>query len=315
MMSNWTKRPSLLAAGLLLAGLVGCGEQQPTEEEWGTDGGTRGADAGNGDGGGETIELDQFAEQLSDALCSDLYECCNQTERGALLGNREFSTEEGCRTTIAPLYDGLESRLKTAVDEGRLTYDAEAAGQCFLGRGSSRCGQFPNAEGGGLLPTASGDSCEDWITPEVELGGTCRTNLACQEGFCWIPAGAEEGTCRERPGEGENCASCMETGDGNRRCSLYGCAQDGYRCQTTDGSGSETEHVCQAVGTAGEQCSVDSDCRTRLCGEDGTCEAKKAPGEPCEWGGACESGFCNDPNPDDDNPGSCLAAPICDGEN
>jgi hypothetical protein len=60
----------------------------------------------------------------------------------------------------------------------------------------------------------------------------------------------EEGTCRDRPGDGEYCL------DRSQACA------DQHAC---------VDDVCVRIGGVGEPCGSDTECYSRDCGNDGTC--------------------------------------------
>ena len=167
-------------------------------------------------GGAPTpVPLDDYTDVAVEEGCKLIFECCPEGMRGTLT---DLPTCEAALRDIA----GDGSALRSAVEAGRIRWDAEAAGECLA---AGTCGERPEA-------------CGRVRVPLVELGGTCSGNSECISGACALgtsvcvaplaegmvcdgTVGCEEGlrcdetgTCIRALANGEPCTSLIECQSG-----------------------------------------------------------------------------------------------------
>jgi hypothetical protein len=149
-----------------------------------------------------------------------------------------------------------------AVAAGRATYDAQAAGDCIMGYGTSACDQANDGQ-----PSV----CATVTTGLSATGASCAIGAECASGYCAIPGGSSTcptGMCADLPAAGQPCPDFV-------------CAA-GARCDSTD-------LMCRAFVQQGGacnagygECASDLDCvpNAGFSGP-GTCQPMIADGAAC----------------------------------
>ncbi len=227
-------------------------------------------------GGAKKVELDELDEELADATCSKLYECCTAEEIGTVnIFFGEFDDEESC----VEEYDKLIAlfvlpSVRQSIEDGRLEYDPKAAGECLAEYRAVSCEEAA----ADTAPDGAGFACENIFVPLVADGGVCSQDLECIGGTCILPDfDAEEGECGTLPGDGEPCL-VNEMDDFS-----FGECAEGTTC---------IDDTCVAPKEEGEACTRGSGCISGSCVDD-ACAPLKADGEDCFSSSECESGFCD----------------------
>lgn len=173
-----------------------------------------------------------------------------------------------------------------AVDEGRQTFDAEAAEACVERLkeeldDSTPCEQFfgPFESPSTFNADDPENPCERVFRPAVEQDGKCLIRGDCKSGmYCDLEAESGEcwGRCKSLSAQGESCDFTANNCESGLRCVDGTCQQPPER-------------------DIGEQCKWDTQCSGDLnCIElpdDGQrCREPQGPGQPCTTTGGCESG-------------------------
>lgn len=247
------------------------------------------AGCGGEDGGPAAVELDAFCDEWVRAVCSGAERCSCAAAVPDSAGRCPEVAAPAC-----PLAEGTSTR--TAVDDGSLAYDAQAAGRYLAALGGVRCEAFAfcaapgpciglESEGGtcgGSSGCAEGLACVDGAcrTPS-RVGATCAENAECESGRC------ADGACAEKAVDGEPCGEDSECASG--------------RCDFTRGS-------CRPPEPLEGLCMEHEDCESGYCDRDlelgaGNCRVRRTDGETCDEDPQCLGGACID--------GICAAA-ICD---
>ncbi|MCH2108645.1 MAG: EB domain-containing protein [Polyangiaceae bacterium] len=194
---------------------------------------------------------------LTDAICTQIYSCCEDSEAKATLG-AAFADLDSCKSSykallVAPnqtlnlpsLPAGFENvanvgEIGDKIQSGRISLDSDALAACAEQLADQACG--------------------DEETPPVAV-------LECGEE-------AAENPCQNFIiGLGEQGDRCLE----NEECA------EGFTCQGDEGQ----YNVCVAEKKEGDPCQTDSDCASSAelyCSDtSGTCEADRVEGEDCAF--------------------------------
>lgn len=222
-------------------------------------------------------------------------------------------SEEECESTLG---EGSMRCLtvKESISAGRTNYDGAEAARCLAETQPSDlangwnfgfipdCAAFSGGvgEGGDCYPDATigndecatgycdwaVDSCPGKCTPFQARGATCNAQLRCGgEDYCQRDCQPPcDGTCEERPGEGEPCE-------------IY--CRSGFLCSPTQGT-------CIRVKPEGSTCTLDEECEQGFCRDDVCQKVANAKGDPCRSNDYCPEGLvcdflegntCQDPVP------------------
>lgn len=305
-MTHFPSLPVRLVWLLALSQLIACGD----DDGGGTgDGGDDGAmEASTTDGGVdgaldgapdatvyEPISVEMFCAQwreIAEAqLCADVSEeeCESRLTTGAQRCESVVESIASGRTN----YDGAEAaRCLAEVEPSLLAsgweYGAVAGCDAFSGGVANGGPCYPHAsldtdECADGYCVWSGESCPGTCTAYQARGEICNADLRCgAEDYCLreceLPC---DGTCAERPGEGEACTIACKSG---------------LLC-------SPSRQECIRVRPEGSACEANEDCEQGFC-RDAVCR-KVATGkdQPCYNNDYCPSdlvcfgGVCQDPSP------------------
>ena len=241
-------------------------------------------------------------------------------EAGRLFIHRNRA--DSCRTAIYNGFcnDTLGDELPEACSnfvEGRVAEGGACIDE-FECEGALNC-DYTESESQGI--------CYGFCAPYVALGSTCGDEVCTADQYCDFDF--DEDTfefvdfCAERVDEGEECQwseQCVEgliCSDLREICIPIERARSGESCtfleticepgtwcfpgEDPDFMADEVEGTCVAIGTQGEPCLMDLNCRFDLVCEDvdgevyGSCEIfePRAIGETCESSDECASGVCD----------------------
>lgn len=198
-----------------------------------------------GDGGGGTIEIDNFGNELAIAACGKQWECCTDAElmeeyMGITIEGQPITTEDQCVQFAGGLFTALAiPQYKSSLEMGRIEYDGAAAGDCVAAIENLTCAEY-GADTSETVPAG----CRPFLIPKVPDGGACSENYECTSHYCVE-------TCMPIPTEG---AACDED-----------CAS-GLYCGFDQSTGMK---VCQPIKANGEPCTFDDECTSDYC--EGTC--------------------------------------------
>ena len=232
--------------------------------------------------GASPVGLDAYCGEYARIACDFARRC------DCLMG----ATEEMCRMLMQGECTG---EVVTPVNDGRRSYDADAAGGCLAGWRSALADCSLD---GFDLPAA----CERMLTGTRPAGGSCDGDddclpaLECYDAACVVPPGAGD-ACLDGtycPGDlfcadDERCAAARGSGrpcpEGDLACA------DGLYCDNRS-------TTCSALGRAGDSCAHDNgSCAdgTYCAFLDGVCRALPGNGEDCtQSSGACADGlYCD----------------------
>ena len=302
---------SITACSVALSAALACGSS-------GDNGGGAGGTGSGGTGGvtmgdDSPVPLDALGDVYETVLCQNLIQC----------RDAPYADVDECKANIdAP---GLPDVL-TAVEEGRLDYDASAIGRCRAVIEENLC-NLP------FLLTPSVPDILYMCAPDAgtqNAGEPCRHILECASGlYCAMQDYACPGVCTALQVEGEYCesGSAYECGPAPTvtLAEIYELTPDevaaieatslscvANQCEAaiavggtcTDQSRCENQGICDESGVCrpgpgpGEPCASLSDCRDELfcltdaSGTTGTCHEPSALGGPCETDRHCTEGVC-----------------------
>jgi hypothetical protein len=217
-------RPAILIIGLpaLIAAACGKdaapppGDDAATEGSGGAggDGGSGGAAAGTGgagapggtggsvgsDGGGAydaapvpaTVALNESPAAFASLLCEKLYTCCSAADQARLVLSG-VSGQANCEQTFTSLLTGSANDIMAALGANRVTYDGTALGTCLREYQGASC-DVARPKG----TVISHRECT-FLTPLVEIGGTCQRSFECKAGYC------AQAKCAAKKAEGQPC--------------------------------------------------------------------------------------------------------------
>jgi hypothetical protein len=275
------------------------------------------------------VDLGDYNETALDSQCDYLVKC------------GLFSNKASCEKTFGELALDNPS-IQAAVDAGKLTYDGDAAEDCFDGIESSSCTR--DAE---LI-----SACDKIFKGTVPDGGACAFDGECVSDNCNLTdctMACCPGTCapaRPVPAIGQQCSfdcvegaycgsdsTCQATLPKGAACDDAFACDRGLYCAGTTGTTAGTCSVlpntgqpctttcaaigdrcnagtCTAVGLLGDACTADQDCsffydcdETMHCAEE--VEPTRMPnGSPCDSSTDCQSHYCG-------NDGMCSDVPLC----
>ncbi|MFP2925448.1 hypothetical protein ACLESO_09545 [Pyxidicoccus sp. 3LG] len=275
-------------------------------------------DGGNGGSTPARVDREDFNAEAARAVC-ERYERCG------LIDDVERCREQQLTWGFARQV-GLGTRYDAALDEGRVRYDAEAAGQCVALLREGACDESPYS-----LPMQQRGIEYDprcrFLLGQVEEGGACQWSTECTDGtYCdalpWACGGVcKRGTVPEPVVALDACApgtiliggKCLTPGGAGAPCGArdgkaLGVCGAGTYCDQAQG----THGTCQPVASEGASCH-DYDgpqCGWSLYCRDGRCQKARGEGEACKAPGTGRFGtlecrdelFCDG---DNGQPGTC----------
>jgi hypothetical protein len=257
---------------------------------------------------GPPVAKTQLSSEYARVMCGRIFGCCDAQEQQEMLDDfGGAATEAECRTKLQQLFDGLTADMDASIDSGRVTYNANNAGDCVATIEAMDCsyGAFPEGEEGPAV-------CEETLVGQVEEGGECYSNDECSVGECLGQEYDENGDVSQ-PG---TCSTGINIGE---ECDWSDDCVDGAYCaHEYDQDAGETVSTCKAIGDAGESCSDSQGCTEGLvCNREfdqetgemvGTCAQPAAIGESCSGNGCVEGAFCETYDPETgETPNVCRA--------
>ncbi|MBI5502214.1 MAG: hypothetical protein HY907_18365 [Deltaproteobacteria bacterium] len=236
-----------------------------------------------GDAGSAPVGLESYCASYARIAC-DFGRRCD-----CLMG----FTEEMCRSVMAA---ECTNDVVTPVNEGRRSYDADAAGDCLAGLRT-------------ILADCNLDDVDYPMACETMLSGTTRAGGSCDEdGDCLPVLECYDNACIAAPVAGEPCV------DGTYCPGDLFCADDercavlrgpGQPCPEGDGACADGLYcdnrtaTCSPYGGVGAECRHDNgSCADGLyCAfVDGVCQPLPGDGGDCtQSSGACAEGLYCDP--------------------
>ncbi|MCP3136474.1 hypothetical protein [Pyxidicoccus xibeiensis] len=245
-----------------------------------------------GDDEGVEVKKEEFGARVVQAFCA----------REARCG--VYASADACeQDRLAWGWDrswGLGTRYDEALEDGRLSYDAEAAGRCVAALRDGDCRVAPLSQTALMYGLEYDPACQ--VLRTEEPAEACAYDLECgEQGQCrYRQDNACAGACEPRPKEGEpaftaQCVpglirsgfngvcrrpiqeggSCVETQGG---FTLPLPCEEGLWCDA-DGSGK-----CQRTGSEGDACEdlrFGSTCGAAFFCKDGRCSRRARQGEAC----------------------------------
>jgi hypothetical protein len=236
-----------------------------------------GGDGGNGsgDGGPNSIPLEQLGELQANALCSYMVRC---------------GMMEDVTTCLASLRISLPIDYLAAVGAGKIQYHGDKAKQCLDAITQLACtrdqGYFGRSDQ--LDP-----ACNETFTGTIGGMGACKLNEECISQDC-MPAAGCPGPCCAGTCNGSNAPAHKNLGE---PCGKHDTCNGGF----CDNAGANS--TCQAYKAAGQACNGTQECdTTAFCDFNTTpplCRQMSATGGQCtgqtqciQLGDVCRSGTC-----------------------
>ena len=212
---------------------------------------------------GSSVDLADYSKSAEDARCSYLVNCGLFTDQASC--HAYFDS----RTLQNP-------SVKAAVDAGKLSYDGEAASDCFDGLSSASC-SF-NAD----TPAA----CDKIFKGKIADGAACAFDAECISDSC-ITMSCSMACC---PGM---CCMTVPTPKIGQPCDFY--CENGAYCAS--------DSTCKALLPKGASCPDPDSCQAGFYCKDrsptmaGICTALPKTGEACtdlcgDIGDTCKAGTC-----------------------
>jgi hypothetical protein len=278
---------------------------------------------------GGSVDLADYIDSAVDARCEYLVRC------------GLFENTSSCHA----YYDGRVPQnpsIEAAVDAGKMTYDGEAANDCFDALASASCSRDAELS----------DTCDHIFAGKVADGAACAFDAECVSDNCAVSdcvMACCPGTCspaRPVPKIGEQCNFVCEDGaycalDSTCKAVLPKGASCDYplacdrglycagvtsmtagTCTATPKTGQSctdlcdaigddcTNGTCKPVGLLGDSCTSDNDCSSYYeCDASQHCAEQMATpampnGSTCSSSIACQSHYCGNDN-------LCADVPTC----
>lgn len=254
--------------------------------------------------------VDGYCRHIVELQCRFWYQCCNGAERIELGGYILHTTQDECKEEMPKLSCGTFNAYSDAVAAGRAEWDEGKAKSCAqsMEEGASTCSAETFYQG-------QDEDCAiaDLLVGKVSQGGECFMDDECtdDEASCVQEPSASPdrvlvtaaGTCKGPPHAGEPCddGSCADglfcdSDDVCRALRSNGeQCNSGYECQSgrCDYESASGQYVCMAKKPNGDTCTWYDECESGNCGAGGTCEPKRANGETCDYDSECQSDYCD----------------------
>jgi hypothetical protein len=240
--------------------------------------------AGQQEGAGGTIALEEWDEMMLEISCHNLVNCGS------------FTSLAACKLQQAPTYTFDLANLQKAVSSGRMSYDATAAKGCHAAA-MERTLCIPGDQLR-LSLAAELPACDAMFAGTVAAAGACYVGEECQTGFCTATTATCPGACKgykvenEAVPAGERCAyglytydgKCLKPVAGSGSCAPIAPAVARLRCEAGRYC-DQTSNTCLAVKSAGATCASSAECATGTsCDTQGTktCVALGKQGGACQ---------------------------------
>jgi hypothetical protein len=226
----------------------------------------------------DPIPEDQLLRAYAAAICNNIGSCCEV--------EGFVHDQNKCGEVV------LEELELPNTADGRVVYDANAAGACVraTAEAAKNCREIFAVE------------CDDVFKGTLAPGEACTSSIECAS------AGVDEVRCEyeskvcvvsPRGAVGDGCgATCNETESGGIECSGSGGSTGGPEpgpadCYKNDGLACGADYKCTPLAGLGEPCSYDGCVEGATCGAGGVCVALASVGEPCEWFDSCvDTAYC-----------------------
>jgi hypothetical protein len=231
-------------------------------------GGDAAADAGgdaaaDADAGSQTAALLGFANQVAQAVCTQLAACCFGTDAAA------FDTASCLHDLLPGGYANVLRGVTDLADAGVLTLNSAKAQACLSDIAAIDCSaNLLSAQA--HLSTVH--DCTAAVTGLVGAGAPCAATIACSGNqYCTVPTdgGAGLGLCTPLSGDGGSCDYGSQT-QSEQVCSIRGTGSDGLRCVNQDLSPpyeifDASAWACGPTLDAGATCALSADCTSQMC--------------------------------------------------
>lgn len=191
--------------------VVGCGGSTSAREE------------------GSGVSLESLPQRVAELTCRKLFECCS-VDQLSVDGMLLFPDESSCRATYVDALSPELDLVKESIENGRATYDGDAAAACFAKLERTSC-QVLTSE----VPLPCG-----YFTGLLHDGESCAASGECISGLCDLNSFTP--TCIPVPKLGESCS---------------GICEDGTVCNL--------DFVCSLPKKVGDSCTFSFECETTRC--------------------------------------------------
>lgn len=157
-----------------------------------------------GAGGQAGIPLASTPLAFATAVCSKIWECCNDVERAMLVAG---TTEEDCSDAFQASLTLDVAEFTIAEAAGRAVYDGVMFEACLRDYGMKTCTTLRESEK---------IQCFDAVRPKVAEGFSCGAHFECVDSYCDGGSGAAtpDGRCAARKADGYACSDPEECDSG-----------------------------------------------------------------------------------------------------
>jgi hypothetical protein len=152
------------------------------------------------------VSLDDYPARMAEAWCEVQLECCTDAELASSYAPEPAESLDECIERMTRYLELRLELLPASVDDGRASYDAQTAGDCFARWDAASCSDRV-AEAASV--TWDGP-CSDVAGGRLAVGESCRGFYECGTRHCSGPF--ESSSCADIPREGEACVDRCDTG-------------------------------------------------------------------------------------------------------
>ena len=146
-------------------------------------------------------DVKNYAENLAEAQCAKIYDCCTQTEVQAVEQESYGNDQDDCEDETSDVLNFKENQIEEGVDDGRLEYHGDVLERCLANYAALSCTDLKQKA------TATAAECDGVLVPLVATGGECEIDEECIDGHCqFANEDDEEGVCQPFAAQGAACA-------------------------------------------------------------------------------------------------------------
>lgn len=193
-------------------------------------------------------DVDLFPKQITEQICTRLFDCCSTRELEAL-DRIESASVEDCAAQSS-LFGHAVGLLEVdqSLQAERVRFDSDKAQECVAAVAHLDCSKLRSDFSLLGMP-----GCGSVFVAQVDQGGECTHDHECKMGVCNQTEGGQGSTCQTMPEPGKTGEACSE-----------GQCQVGHYCALLDGK-------CAPKKALGAECFQHKHCTSGFCleGSDG----------------------------------------------